>query len=193
MTMIDEAHATGVIGKKGRGAEEYFGVGNNCCLEGQIDIVMGTLSKALGSLGGFVAGNHELIDYLRNKARSFIYTTALPPAACAAALAALEIIETDPEPLRNLRRACRQAGINLRFLKSETPIFPIIIGDADKTMEISAELFNRGIFVSGIRPPTVPKNQCRLRISVTAAHSREDLACLVSSLRELIPVAEKLI
>lgn len=162
MTMADYAHATGVIE-----------------IEGEPDIVMGTLSKAIGSIGGFIAGSLELIDYLRNKARSFIYTTALPPSACAASLAALEIIETDPEPLRNLR-------INSRFFKSETPIIPIIIGDAVKTMEISAKLFDRGIFVSGIRPPTVPEGQSRLRITVTATHTKEDLECLASSLQELI-------
>jgi glycine C-acetyltransferase/8-amino-7-oxononanoate synthase len=172
ITMIDEAHATGTLGEKGKGAEEYFGI------EGQIDIVMGTLSKAIGSLGGFVAGSHALIDYLRNKARSFIYTTALPPAACAAALAAIEIIESEPELVRNLR-------MNSRFLGKETPIIPILIGDADKTMEVSQKLFDRGIFVSGIRPPTVPKNESRLRLTVTANHSKEDIECLVSSLQEL--------
>ncbi len=185
MTMIDEAHATGVLGQTGRGAEEHFG------LAGEIDVVMGTFSKALGSLGSFIAGSRELIDYLRNIARSFIYTTALPPAACAASLAALEIIETDPELLRNLR-------MNSRFLREllgnrdvqsqvSTPILPIIIGDAGKTMEISRKLFDRGLFVSGIRPPTVPAGESRLRITVSAQHSKEEIECLVSSLRELIP------
>jgi len=190
MTMIDEAHATGVLGKTGRGAEEHFAI------QGQIDIVMGTLSKAIGSMGGFIAGSKALIDYLRNKARSFIYTTALPPSACAASLAALEIIESEPELVRNLR-------MNSRFLKEllgtenlfsgseDTPIIPIILGDAEKTMDISQKLFERGFFVSGIRPPTVPKNESRLRITITAAHSKEDIECLASLLRELIPAAAK--
>jgi len=178
ITMIDEAHATGVLGKTGRGAEEHFGI------EGQIDVIMGTLSKAVGSLGGFVAGSESLIDYLRNKARSFIYTTALPPASCAASIAALEIIENEPELIENLR-------MNSRLLGSETPIIPIIIGDLNKTMEISAKLFEKGILASGIRPPTVPKNECRIRLTVTALHTKEDIECLVSSLPEPIPAAAK--
>ena len=179
ITMIDEAHATGIIGKTGKGAEEYFGI------EGQIDIVMGTLSKALGSLGGFIAGSYELIDYLKNKARSFIYTTALPPAACAAALAALDIIEAEPE-LRN------KLAENIRaFGERETPIIPLIIGDAKKTMEISQKLFEQGLFISGVRPPTVPEGESRLRITVTASHSKEEIECLVSSLQGLILKSEK--
>jgi len=178
ITMIDEAHATGVLGKTGRGAEEQFGI------EGQIDIVMGTLSKAIGSLGGFVAGSESLIDYLRNKARSFIYTTALPPSVCAASIAALGIIESQPELIRNLR-------INSRLLGSETPIIPIIIKDLNKTMEISARLFEKGILASGIRPPTVPNNECRIRLTVTALHTKEDIECLASLLQELIPAAAK--
>ncbi|MBN3033380.1 MAG: 8-amino-7-oxononanoate synthase [Candidatus Saganbacteria bacterium] len=194
LTMIDEAHATGVIGKTGRGAEEHFG------LKGEVDIVMGTLSKALGSLGGFVAGSSELIDFLKNKSRSFIYTTALPPAACAAALAALELIESEPKLLRNLR-------MNSRFLKEkveevfrppfngdlkvaatfESPIVPIIVGEAGKAKRLSEQLFDKGIFLSAIRPPTVPEGTARLRLTVTALHTKEDIECLASSLRGLIP------
>ncbi len=173
ISMIDEAHVVG----KGSG-------------EG-IGIVMGTLSKALGSLGGFVAGSHELIDYLKNKARSFIYTTALPPAACAAALAALDIIEEDGSLIaklqsnsKSLRTKLKQLGLNT--MESETQIIPILIENANQTMAISQGLFDRGIFISGIRPPTVPKGQSRLRITVTANHSKEDLEWLVSSLQELI-------
>ena len=181
ITMIDEAHATGVLGTRGKGLEEHFGI------EGQVDIVMGTLSKAIGSLGGFVAGSHELVDYLRNKARSFIYTTALPPSACAAAIAALEIIEEQPELRERLWE-------NVKILKAKpaSPIIPILIGDLGKTMEISAKLFERGIFLSGIRPPTVPEGECRLRLTVMAIHTQEDLDCLGSSLPERTPAAEKL-
>ena len=163
MFMTDDAHATGVID-----------------LANPADIVMGTLSKAIGSLGGFIAGSAKLIDYLRNKARSFIYTTALPPAACAASIAAIEIIEKEPERIERLR-------MNSRLLGSETPIIPIIIGDAGKTMEISGKLFESGIFVPGIRPPTVPEGEARLRITVTSEHTKEDIECLASLLRELIP------
>jgi 8-amino-7-oxononanoate synthase len=194
LTMIDEAHATGVIGSRGKGIEEHFG------LEGKVDIVMGTLSKALGSLGGFVAGSSELIDYLKNKARSFIYTTALPASACAAALAALELIESEPSLLRNLR-------INSRFLREEisrinsadfhsgtetlvsgsVPIVPIIIGDANKAVEISDKLFAQGFLLSAIRPPTVPEGTARLRVTLTALQTKEDIECLASLLQGLIP------
>src|SRR3989338_7747841 len=162
ITMIDEAHATGVLGQNGRGAEEHFGI------EGQIDIVMGTLSKAIGSLGGFVAGSQRLIDYLRNKARNFIYTTALSPASCAAAIAALEIIEAEPKIRQRLWTNVKSLGF-----KSETPIIPIMIGDTKKTMAISQKLLARGFFISGIRPPTVPRDQSRLRLTITANHSQE--------------------
>lgn len=184
ITMADYAHATGVIG-----------------IEGEVDVAMGTLSKAIGSLGGFVAGSFELIDYLRNKARSFIYTTALPPAVCAASIAAFEVIEEEPELTRNLRMNSRFlraeiSRINSTYFKNgtetlvlgsmETPIFPFIIGDAEKTMKISQQLFEKGILASGIRPPTVPQGESRLRITVTAQHTKEDINCLASLLQELI-------
>lgn len=181
LTMIDEAHATGVLGAGGRGLEEHFG------LEGQVDIVMGTLSKALGSLGGFVAGSAELIDYLKNKARSFIYTTALPASACAAALMALELIEADEALIETLRQ-------NLSFLHTSyptphtaSPIIPIMIGDAHKAVEISDKLLTQGFLLSAIRPPTVPEGTARLRLTVTALHTKEDIECLASSLRALTP------
>jgi 8-amino-7-oxononanoate synthase len=170
LTMADYAHATGVVE-----------------LPGEPDIVMGTLSKAVGSLGGFIAGSAALIDYLRNKARSFIYTTALPPAACAASLAALEIIESEPELRHKLWR-----NIRLFSPRAESAIIPLVIGDAAATMKLSAELFDRGFFVSGIRPPTVPNGESRLRITVTAAHTKEEIECLASLLRELTPAAAKL-
>lgn len=172
--MIDEAHATGVFGRKGRGAEEHFG------LEGEIDIVMGTLSKAIGSLGGFVTGSQRLIEYLRNKARSFIYTTALPPGVCAASMAGLDLIENEPllrerlwQNVRYIRDGLLRMGFDL--MGSETQIIPILIGGVGKTMEISEYLFSQGIFIPGIRPPTVPEDRCRLRMSLMATHTREDL------------------
>jgi 8-amino-7-oxononanoate synthase len=197
LTMIDEAHATGVIGSRGKGIEEHFG------LEGEVDVVMGTLSKALGSLGGFVAGSAGLIDYLKNKARSFIYTTALPASACAAALAALELIESEPSLLRNLRRNVEiltpsmispllrgRCPNEMRTEGVESPIVPIIpimIGDAHKAVEISDKLFEQGFFLSAIRPPTVPEGTACLRLTLTALQTKEDIECLASSLRGLIP------
>jgi 8-amino-7-oxononanoate synthase len=168
--MTDDAHATGVI-----------------TFDNPADIIMGTLSKAAGSLGGFVAGSAALIDYLRNKARSFIFTTALPPAACAASLAALEIIENEPQLRQKL-----WANIRRLSPRAESAIIPLIIGEAAATMELSARLFDRGFFVSGIRPPTVPAGESRLRITVTAAHTKEEIECLASLLRELTPAAAKL-
>jgi glycine C-acetyltransferase/8-amino-7-oxononanoate synthase len=181
LTMIDEAHATGVMGSGGRGLEEYYG------LEGQVDIVMGTLSKALGSLGGFVAGSAELIELLKNKARSFIYTTALPASACAAALAALELIEKDKTLVKTLWQNLSFLNTSYPISHLSSPIIPIIIGDAHKTVEISNKLFEQGFFLSAIRPPTVPAGTARLRLTLTALHTKEDIACLASSLRALIP------
>jgi glycine C-acetyltransferase/8-amino-7-oxononanoate synthase len=170
LLMTDDAHATGVIK-----------------FDNPADIVMGTLSKAVGSLGGFVAGSRELIDYLCNKARSFIYSTALPPTVCAASLVALEIIEAQPELRQKL-----WANIRLLSPKAESAIMPLVIGDADKTMALSAQLFERGFFVSGIRPPTVPAGESRLRITITAAHTEEEVKCLATLLRELTPAAARL-
>lgn len=182
--MVDEAHATGVLGKQGRGAVEHFG------LEAEVDIVMGTLSKAVGSLGGFVTGENRLIDFLRQRARSFIYTTALPPAVCAASFAALRIIAGRPQ-LREqlwqnteyLKSGLHKLGFDL--MNSETPIIPILLGDEDKVMQAAAYLYDNGILIPGIRPPTVPKGKCRLRISLMATHTKEQLDQLLDVLRRL--------
>ena len=187
ITMIDDAHAVGLK------------------FPAEVDIVMGTLSKALGSLGGFVCGSQKLIDYLRNKARSFIYTTALPMAACGAAIAALEVIEEEPELIEKLWdniRYFRNLRLNVAVSKEprrsasgslpiQSSIIPIILNDATKTMEIAQKLFDQGILVSAIRPPTVPKGQSRLRITVSAIHTKEDLTCLASLLQPLIPRSAK--
>ncbi|MCX5751503.1 MAG: 8-amino-7-oxononanoate synthase [Candidatus Saganbacteria bacterium] len=182
LVMVDEAHSTGVLGKTGRGIEEHFGI------KGEIDILMGTLSKALGSLGGFVCGSKPLIDYIANKARSFIYSTALPPSACAAALASLGIIETNPDRLKQLwtnvqylKTKIQALGFNI--LGSETPIIPILIGESKKTMKASKTLFENGIFVSGIRPPTVAEGEARLRITVNALHTTKEMEQLVHALQ----------
>jgi 8-amino-7-oxononanoate synthase len=176
LLMIDEAHATGVLGKNGRGALEYLG------LEGKKDgiIQMGTLSKALGGFGAFVCGSKDLISYLINKSRAFIYTTSLPPSVIAADIKALEILQSN----RNLIIRLRE---NIRFFKSglkdlgfsvpndETAIIPLITKDAKLTMEFSKRLFKQSVFSQGIRPPTVPQNQARLRLTLMATHTRRDL------------------
>ena len=172
--MVDEAHALGVLGKTGKGGVEHFG------LEGQIAIQMGTLSKAAGSFGAYCAGSAELIDFLVNRARSFIYTTGLPPSVAAASLKAIEIIEQDPERRQKLwknanylRQGLQQLGFDTA--QSQTPIIPIIVKESSAALEFSRKLFEAGIFVSAIRPPTVPVNTARLRVTVMATHEKQDL------------------
>ncbi len=170
IVMVDDAHATGVLGKHRRGAPDYFNV--------DVDVNMGTLSKALASLGGYVAGSGELIDYLRNKARSFIYSTALPPPAVAAAKAAIDVIE-DEDPAKKLwqniavyKKGLADMGINIT---SETQIIPLMTGSAQETMKAASELLRLGVFAQGIRPPTVPEGKGRIRTSLMASHSEQDI------------------
>ncbi|MFC1643664.1 8-amino-7-oxononanoate synthase [Chlamydiota bacterium] len=174
ITMIDEAHATGVFGGKGRGVAEYLDVEND------IDICMGTFSKSLGSLGGYVVGKKTLIEYLRNKARSFVYTTGIPPAICATSIAALDYCKNHLEIKESLWSNVRYMQENIEklgytLLSKDSQIISIIIGDIKNTMNLSDYLFSEGIMVPGIRPPTVPKGTSRLRISVMANHSKEQL------------------
>lgn len=182
--IIDDAHATGVLGAKGHGTLEHLGVeaGSNV-------IQMGTLGKALGSFGAFIAGSRPLIDLLISKARPFIFTTALPPAVCAASSKALEIIETHPELVARLKknalllRSCL-AGAGLPSPEGETPIIPIAVGDARKAVALSERLMERGVFIQAIRPPTVPEGTSRLRLTVSAAHSGADISEAVDAIRE---------
>ncbi len=176
--MVDEAHALGVLGKQGKGAVEYFD------LEGQIDIQMGTFSKAVGSFGAYCCGSKKLIDFLRNKARSFIYTTGLPPSVVAASLRGLEIVVQQPERRKELLAKTQivcQALNHLGFdtLNTQTPIIPIVVKDAALSMRFSQKLFEAGVFVSAIRPPTVPANTARLRVTVMATHTQQDLEFLL--------------
>ena len=166
--MTDDAHATGVLGENGGGGGEYFG------LQEEIDIQMGTFGKALGTFGAYIAGRKELIEFLINKARPFIYTTAMPPGIIGATLRAIEIVQSEEGRLRRkilfrkakfLRKKLKEAGFNT--LNSCTQIIPVLIGDEATTMKITEKLLENGIYVQGIRPPTVPENMCRLRISVT--------------------------
>ena len=170
--MLDEAHATGIFGKCRRGLAEHLGV------EAKIDIMLGTLSKALGCTGGFVVGSQTLIDLLRNRARSLIYSTALPPAVCAAATAAVDFVMSDAGAQRQSR-----LWENVRTLGAQSAIHPIIIGDERAAVELSSKLLDAGIFVPAIRYPTVPKGKARLRVTVSAAHSTHDL----DQLRHALP------
>ncbi|HTS19005.1 MAG TPA: 8-amino-7-oxononanoate synthase [Verrucomicrobiae bacterium] len=173
--MIDEAHATGLYAKNRRGLAEAAGV------EDKIDVTLGTLSKAFGCLGGFVAGSQTLIDFLRNRARSFIYSTALPPLVCAAAGAAVDFVMSDAghERRDRLWRNVSEMKNGMSILgiqnESRSPIIPIIIGDETAAVAISQQLYDRGIFVPAIRFPTVPKGKARLRVTVTAAHGQTDI------------------
>lgn len=179
--LIDEAHATGVLGAGGRGVAELLGV------EGQVDAVVGTLSKALGAAGGFVAGPGVLIDTIVNTARAFIYTTAPPPAICAAAAAAIDIIEAQPqrrqrlcESAARLRDALHRAGRATG--DSCSPIMPILVGDAAAAVSLSERLLAEGFLVPAIRPPTVPRGTSRLRVSLCCGHEWSDLERFVSVL-----------
>ena len=182
MVMVDEAHGTGVFGENGRGVVEHFN------LDKKINIIMGTLSKAVGSLGGFVTGNSDLISYLRNKARTFMYTTALPPAACAASIAGIKLIQRDHSLRESLWRNVhyvkeRLKLLNLNVTSLESPIIPIIIGNAKKAVDISGFLFESGILIPAIRPPTVPDESSRLRVTIMATHTRADLDRLLDVLK----------
>ncbi len=179
--IIDEAHATGVIGKTGKGTVEYYKDKTGIDLTESVDLQIGTLSKALASEGGFVCGKQVYIDYLINKSRPFIFSTALSPATIASANAALNLLEENSEEYLNnlnsntslMRELLTNAGLNI--VDGETPIIPIIIGPADLANKISKELEKEGILVSSIRPPSVPKDMSRLRLTVIATHTKEEI------------------
>ncbi|MRR52981.1 MAG: 8-amino-7-oxononanoate synthase [Deltaproteobacteria bacterium] len=183
LLMVDDAHGTGVLGLTGRGTAEYFG------LSAEIDITMGTLGKALGGFGAFIASTNEIVDYLVNRARSFIFSTSLPPAVLAAASAAIEIVDSrEGAELRQrlaenslyLRTALSSAGFDT--LGSDTQIVPVFVGEAHRTMEFSRALLEEGIFVQGIRPPTVPVGSSRLRCTLMATHRLADLQQVVAAI-----------
>ncbi len=173
--IVDDAHAVGVIGADGGGTASYFG------LQGRVDIQIGTLSKALAAEGGYAAASSVIINYLINKSRPFIFSTALPPTVTAAAAAALKLLRTEPE--KYLGRLHENSALMRRLLADEglqvldgvTPIIPVIIGSAEKTAEFSQRLRAEGILISAIRPPTVPEGTSRLRITVTAAHTKDEI------------------
>lgn len=183
LLMVDDAHATGTIGN-GHGTAAYFN------LEKEIDIQLGTLSKSLGSVGGYVAANSTIIDYLVNTSRSFIFSTALSPADIGAALAALQVLETDASVL-----GCLQENVNYMAdqlisiginATNETPIFPILIGRNEDTLSVSDYLYEAGIIGTAIRPPTVPIGESRIRLTVTAAHSKTQIDYVCDTLYKAI-------
>src|SRR5215207_2968760 len=172
--MVDDAHGTGTLGPGGRGAVADAG------LDGEIDVVVGTLGKALGSYGAYVACDHEMVRYLVNSARSLVYSTGLPPAAAAAAMAALELLQEQPRRVERLvdnaatlREELAREGFDVSG--SETPIVPLIVGDAELAMRICEAALEQGVFAQAIRPPTVPDLTSRLRLAVMASHTRAEL------------------
>src|SRR5579871_1921167 len=177
--MVDDAHASGVFGRNGRGTIDHFG------MHGRVDIQVGTLSKAIGALGGYVCGTRDLIDFLYHRARPFLFSTSHPPSVAATCIAAFDVLEAEPERIENLWKNTRFWKKELAALgfdiggrttpASETPITPIIIGDGARTMEFSRELFQEGVLGTGIAFPTVPEGKARVRTIMTATHTEEDL------------------
>ncbi|GIM46875.1 8-amino-7-oxononanoate synthase [Collibacillus ludicampi] len=172
--MVDDAHATGVLGRRGAGTVEHFD------LHGRVHIQMGTLSKAVGAEGGYIAGTHELIEYLRNCARPFIFSTALSPGVIGTALTAIDLIENEPERrarLSLISKRVREELIEMGFrvMSGETPILPILIGEAERAVEFSHHLEEQGVFAPAIRPPSVPQGTSRIRLTLMATHTDEDV------------------
>jgi len=182
--MIDDAHASGVLGRNGRGTVDHFN------LHGRVDIQVGTLSKAIGALGGYVCSTRDTIDFLYHRARPFLFSTSHPPAVAATCLAAFEVLEDEPQLIERL-------WANTRFLKgelkklgfntgmSETPITPVIVGDAALAHEFSRQLFAAGVFAPRIGFPTVPQGKARIRTIVTATHTEEELTRALGILAEV--------
>jgi len=187
--MVDDAHASGILGKNGRGTPDHFNV------HGRVDVQVGTLSKAIGALGGYVCGSKELIDFLYHRARPFLFSTSHPPSVAATCIAAFDVLEQEPELMDKL-------WANTRFFKkelgllgfniggsitpaSETPITPIIVGEGRLAMEFSRELFNEGVFTPGIAFPTVAEGKARLRTIMTATHTHDQLTKALEVLKKV--------
>jgi len=172
--LVDEAHAVGVFGPTGAGTAEHFGVSD------QVDLIMGTFSKSLASVGGVVAGNESVIHWLRHHSRALIFTASMPPASVAGVLAALDIIEREPERRARLLANTTRVATTLRALgfdigDSHTPIIPVVVGDLVRTLQLWRALFDDGVFTHPIVPPAVPPTSCRLRVSMSAEHSDEQV------------------
>jgi len=184
LLMVDEAHATGIFGPNGAGIVAKLG------LSGRVPVQMGTLGKALGGFGAYVAGGRSLRELLINRCRSLIFTTALPPALPAMALAAIDLVQREPERREALLRNCQMMTqglekLGLAIKPSQSPILPLIVGEATKCMELSERLLQRGVFAQGIRPPTVPPGTSRLRITLMATHTKEQIEKALKAFQEL--------
>jgi 8-amino-7-oxononanoate synthase len=185
MLYVDEAHATGVLGPTGAGLCEAEGVAD------RVDVRMGTLGKALGSFGAWVAGERRLVEWLQNRARPFVFTTALPPAACGAALAALRIVREEPRRRERVRALAARARAGLQGLGFElsrvvAPILPVVLGSEERALAASRALRERGFFVRAIRPPTVPRGTSRLRVTLTAGHDEAQVDAFLGALAEVL-------
>jgi glycine C-acetyltransferase len=182
--MVDDAHASGVFGRQGRGTVDHFG------LHGRIDVQVGTLSKALGALGGYVAGSRALIDFLQHRARPFLFSTSHPPSVAATCLAALDILESEPEIMDRLWENARFFKAGLTSLgfdtgTSESPITPVIVGAGDRAMALSDRLLEQGVFAQGIAYPTVARDRARVRTIVTATHTRDQLQFALDAFKQV--------
>jgi glycine C-acetyltransferase len=181
--MVDDAHASGVLGRNGRGTIDHFG------LHGRVHVQVGTLSKAIGVLGGYVCGSRDLIEFLYHRARPFLFSTSHPPAVAAACLAAFDVLEREPERIARLwentryfKQGLASEGFDTGI--SETPITPVIVGEARLAHELSRELFSEGVLATGIGFPTVPKGRARVRTIVTATHTRDELDRALEAFRK---------
>jgi glycine C-acetyltransferase len=187
--MVDDAHASGVLGRNGRGTIDHFNV------HGRVDVQVGTLSKAIGALGGYVCGSKDLIDFLYHRARPFLFSTSHPPSVAATCIAAFEVLEEEPELMDHLwantrffKKELGLLGFNIggnNTPASETPITPIIVGEGKLAMEFSRELFSEGVFVTGIAFPTVPEGKARLRTIMSATHTQDQLSRALEVLQKV--------
>ena len=177
--MVDDAHSSGVLGRQGRGTIDHFG------MHGRVDIQVGTLSKAIGALGGYVCGTKDFIEYLYHRARPFLFSTSHPPSVAATCIAAIDVLEQEPQWMEQLwantrffKKELGLLGFNIGGVNtpaSETPITPIILGDGRATMEFSKAIFEQGVMGTGIAFPTVPEGKARVRTIVTATHTESEL------------------
>src|SRR6201986_2499251 len=187
--MVDDAHSSGVLGRNGRGTVDHFNV------HGRVDIQVGTLSKAIGALGGYVCGTRDLIDFLYHRARPFLFSTSHPPSVAATCIAAFDVLEQEPERIERLwentrywKKELGALGFNIGGVNtpaSETPITPIIVGEGRAAMDFSRALFEEGVMATGIAFPTVPEGKARIRLIVTSEHTREQLARALETLERV--------
>jgi glycine C-acetyltransferase len=187
--MVDDAHASGVLGRNGRGTVDHFGV------HGRVDVQVGTLSKAIGALGGYVCGSRDLIDFLYHRGRPFLFSTSHPPSVAATCIAAFDVLQDEPELIEKLwentrywKKELGSLGFNIggqTTPASETPITPIIVGDGRLTMDFSRELFKEGVLGTGIAFPTVPEGKARIRTIMTATHTKQQLGQALETLKKV--------